>query len=85
MKKELKVQRTTFLVDGIEEPCILVGEEFAQVRISTMYHYIGANTLCVREILDGEFNSEDELIGDFDLLSDDDARRIAKSVSAYVY
>lgn len=83
--KKLKVQRTTFHVEGIDEPCILVGEDDAQVRISKCYHIIGNNTLWVREILDGEFNSEEEFIGDYDSLTDDDARRIAKSYSVYVY
>lgn len=84
MKEELKVVRTTFKVEGIDEPCIMVGEGFAQVRISKCYHYVGRNSLYVREILDGEFNDEDEFNGDFDSLTDDDARRIAREFSAYV-
>ena len=58
----MKVQRTTFYYEGIQEPCILVtsDSEYAQVRISKCYHYIGSDSLYVREILDGEFNSEDE-------------------------
>lgn len=82
--KQLKVQRTTFQVDGIDEPCIIVGSEFAYVRISTMYHYIGRNSLYVAEFVDGQYNSSDELAGDFNHLSDDDARRIAKEYSVYV-
>lgn len=82
--KQLKVQRTTFQVEGTDEPCIIVGSEFAYVRISTMYHYIGRNNLYVAEFVDGQYNGSDELVGDFDRLSDDDARRIAKEYSAYV-
>ena len=80
----LKVERTTFEIDGFEEPCIMVGEGFAQVLISKCYHYIGSDSLYVREILGGDFNGEDEYIGDFDSLTDDDARRIARAFSAYV-
>lgn len=80
----LKVERTTFEVDGINEPCIMVGEGFAQVRISKCYHYIGSDSIYVREILDGDFNAEDEYRDDFDSLTDDDARRIAREFSAYV-
>ena len=82
--KRLKVLRTTFHVDGVDEPCIIVGNEFAQVRISKCYHYIGSDSLYVREILDGAFNSEDEIRGDFDALTDDDARRIAREYSVYI-
>ena len=82
--EELKVVRTTFKVDGIDEPCIMVGEGYAQVRISKCYHLVGEDSLYVREILDGEFNGEDEFAGDFDELTDEDAIRIAKEFSAYI-
>lgn len=82
----MKVQRTTFNCEGIQEPCIIVtsDSEYAQVRISKCYHYIGSDSLYVREILDGEFNSEDEWTGDFDELTDEDAIDIAKKFSAYI-
>ena len=82
--EELKVVRTTFECEGVQEPCIMVGEGYAQVRISKCYHYVGRDSLYVREILDGEFNAEDEFTGDFDTLTDDEARRIAREFSAYV-
>ena len=82
----MKVQRTTFYCEGIQEPCILVtsDSEYAQVRSSKCYHYIGADSLYVREILDGDLNSEDEWTGDFDELTDEDAIDIAKKFSAYI-
>ena len=82
----MKVERTTFECEGIQEPCIMVTGDsgYAQVRISRCYHYIGSDSLYVREILDGEFNSEDEWRGDFDDLTDEDAIRIAKEYSAYL-
>ena len=82
----MKVQRTTFSCEGIQEPCIIVtsDSEYAQVRISKCYHYIGSDSLYVREILDREFNSEDEWTGDFDELTDEDAIDIAKKFSAYI-
>lgn len=82
----MKVERTTFECEGIQEPCIMVSDDegFAQVRISKCHHYIGSDSLYMREILDGEFNGEDEWTGDFDMLSDDDAVRLAKEYSAYL-
>ena len=82
----MKVERTTFECEVIQEPCIMVTSDsgYAQVRISKCYHYIGSDSLYVREILDGEFNGEDEYIGDFDELTDEDAIRIAKEFSAYI-
>lgn len=82
----MKVERTKFLVEGIQEPCIIVSNEdgSVKVRISTCYHYLGKNSLYVREIIDDEFNAEDELTGDFKKLTDSDAIRIAKKFSAYL-
>lgn len=82
----MKVERTTFECEGIQEPCIMVISDsgYTQVRISKCYHLVGSDSLCVREILDGEFNAEDELTGDFDELTDEDAIRIAKEFSAYI-
>ena len=82
----MKVERTTFDIMGIKEPCIMVSNEdgSVKVRISTCYHFLGKNTLYVREILDGEFNAEDELVGDFKILTNKEAIRIAKRFSAYL-
>ena len=82
----MKVQRTTFYCEGIQEPCILVtsDSEYTQVRISKCYHYIGSDSLYVQEILDGDLNSEDEWTGDFDELTDEDAIDIAKKFSSYI-
>lgn len=81
---QIKVAKTTFKADGIDEPCFLVGDDYAQVRISTCYHYIGKNTLCVTEFLDGEFNDMEEIDGDFNSLTENGAREIAKNFSAYL-
>ena len=80
----MEVKRTTFEVEGINEPCIEVSDGYTTVRISTCYHYLGKNTLYVREYLDGEYNGEDEWKGDFTTLTDADAIRIAKEFSAYI-
>lgn len=82
----MKVERTTFECEGIQEPCIMVTSDsgYAQVRISKCYHHIGSDSLYVREILDGEFNGSDEFTGDFDTLSDEDAIRLAREFSAYI-
>ena len=81
---DIKVKRTTYNVDGIQEPCIIVSNGCAEVRISKCYHLIGKNTLYMRESLDGEFNGFDEFVGDFDSLTDVEAIRLAKEFSAYL-
>lgn len=80
----MEIKRTTFEVEGINEPCIEVSDGYTMVRISTCYHYLGENTLFVKEYLDGEFNAEEEMDGDFELLTDSDAIRIAKEFSVYI-
>lgn len=82
----MKVERTTFECNGIQEPCIMVIDEagYAQVRISKCYHYVGPDGLYVMEILGGKFKSEEEQIGDFDGLTDEDAIHIAKEYSEYL-
>lgn len=85
---QLKVKRTTFEpkgYEGYEEPCIIVGnDDDAYVRISKCHHYIGNDTLYVAEVLDGMVNSMDEINGDYDFLSDNDARDIARRHSVYI-
>jgi hypothetical protein len=49
-----------------------------------VYHYIGNDTLEVSEYLDGEFNGSEEIIGDFDTLTEDGAKNIARRYSAYL-
>ena len=82
----MKVERTTFECEGVKEPCIMVSNEdgSVKVRISKCYHYVGPNSMYVREILDGEFNGEEEQIGSFDELTDEDAIHIAREFSAYI-
>ena len=81
---KLKVKRTTFEADGVDEPCIIVSNDFAAVRISKCYHLIGEDSLFMTEFLDGEFNGQEEWVGDYDLLSDFDAVTLAKQYSAYL-
>lgn len=82
----MKIERTTFECEGIQEPCIMVTSDsgYAQVRISKCYHYVGSDSLYVREFLGGEFNGEEEYNGDFDGLTNDEAIRIAKDYSSYI-
>lgn len=81
---KLKVKRTTYKVDGVNEPCILVGEGTVQVRIAKCYHLIGKDTLYLTEFLNGEFNAQEEWDGDYDSLSVHDARELAKKFSVYL-
>lgn len=78
------VNKTTYKIDGCEEKCFEVSDGYTTVRIAKMYHYIGKDSLAVTEFLDGEYNSSDELTGDFDSLTEDDAKRIAQKHSVYL-
>lgn len=80
----MKVKKTTFMVDGVYEPCIEVTDGCTIVRISKCYHLIGNDTLFMREIIDGDFNNEEEWKGDFDSITEADAIRMAKEFSAYI-
>lgn len=80
----IKVEKTTYMVDGCKEPCFEVSDGYTLVRIAKMYHYIGKNTLAVSEYLDGDYNSSEELDGNFDSLSEADAKRIAMKYSIYL-
>lgn len=81
---EITVKKTTYEVEGIQEPCFEVSNGYAMVRIATCYHYLGSNTLYLTEYLDGEYNGSDEWDGDFEELSMYEARKLAKEFSAYL-
>lgn len=78
------VKKTTYEIEGCKEPCFEVTDGFTLVRIAKMYHYIGKDTLIIKEYVDGDYNSSDEWNGDFDSLSNADAKRIAQKYSAYI-
>lgn len=80
----IEVKKTTYLVEGCQEPCFEVSDGYTMVRIAKMCHYIGRDTLSMTEFLDGEWNGSDEWTGDFDLLTESDAKRLAKQFSAYL-
>ena len=82
----MKATRTTKMIDGCNEPIIVVSsdDDFVRVEIQKCYHYIGDDTLYMREYIDGEFNAEEEFTGDFDMLLDSDAKRLAKEFSVYL-
>ena len=78
------VKKTTYEVEGCNEPCFEVTDGFTMVRIAKMYHYLGKNTLAITEYLDGDYNSSDEWNGDFDSLTPAKAKKIAQAYSAYL-
>lgn len=87
----MKVERTTFEAEGTQEPCIIVSSDdgYVQVRISTCYHYIGSNSLYLRETHDGEYQSSDEynmpeFCDELDDITDEEAIALAKELSAYL-
>lgn len=83
----MKVKKTTYEVEGSIEPCYEVSSDdnSIMVRIATCYHYIGKNSLYVTEYIDGDFNSREEIDGDFKSLTSAKALQIAQSNSVYLY
>lgn len=79
----IEVKKTIYTVDGCQEPCFEVSDGYTMVRIAKMYHHIGRNTLAISEYLDGEWNGSDEWEGDFDSLTESDAKALALSYSVY--
>lgn len=80
----LEVKKTTYEVDGCEEPCWEVSNGYTMVRIAPLYHYIGHDTIMLSEYLDGEFNSDEEWDYDFGELNQNDVLRLAKRFSVYL-
>ena len=80
----ITVKKTTYEVEGCKEPCFEVSDGYTMVRIAKMYHLIGKNTLIVKEYLDGDYNSSEELDGDFDSLTPSSAKNIAQKFSVYL-
>ena len=80
----IEVKKSTYMVEGCQEPCFEVSDGYTMVRIAKMYHYIGRDTLVLTEYLDGEYNSSDEWDGDFDSLTESDAKNLAKKFSVYL-
>lgn len=81
----IKIEKTTYEVDGLKEPCYLVTNGYAVVRIAKCYHLIGRNTLTVTTFLEDEWNGEEEITGDFDELTFMEVRRIAKENCVYMH
>lgn len=87
----MNVERTTFDVEGIQEPCIIVSSDdgYVQVRISIMHYLIGRNTLYLRETHDGEYQSSEEYsMPDFceelNDITDEKAKELAQELSVYL-
>lgn len=80
----LEAKKTTYLVDGCEEPCWEVSNGYTIVRIAPFYHYIGHDTIMLSEYLDGEFNSDEEWDYDFGELNQNNVLRLAKRFSVYL-
>lgn len=81
---ELKVKKTTYKVDGCEEPCWEVTNGYTMVRIAPFYHYIRHDTIMLSEYMDGEFNSDEEWDYDFGELNQNDVLRLVKQFSVYL-
>lgn len=81
----IEVKKTTNSVEGSTEPCYLVTNGYATVRISKCYHLVGRSSLYVTTYLGDEWNGEEEIEGDFESLTFMEVRRIAKQNCAYLY
>ena len=80
----ITVKKTTYEVEGCKEPCFEVTDGFTMVRIAKMYHYVGKDTIIIKEYVDGEFNSSEEWNGDFDSMTEAKAKQLAKKFSVYL-
>lgn len=86
--QKLEVKKTTYLVQGCTEPCIIVKNKNnnprTYVRISNCYHFIGSNSLFIEEFIDGDLNAGEEYKGNFANLTDLEAIKLAKDFSVYI-
>ena len=80
----LEVKKTTYEVDGYEEPCWEVSNGYTMVRISKLYRLIGRPSILLTEFLGGEWNGNEEFDGNFDELDGFFAERMAKQYSVYL-
>lgn len=80
----ITVKKTTYFVEGCNEPCWEVSDGYTMVRIAPYYHYIGDNTIVCTEYLDGDWNNQEEWERDFDSLDEREALEIAKRFSVYL-
>lgn len=80
----ITVKKTTYEVEGCKEPCFEVTDGLTMVRIAKMYHYVGKDTIIIKEYVDGEFNSSEEWNGDFDSMTEAKAKQVAKAFSVYL-
>jgi hypothetical protein len=80
----LEVKKTTYMVDGCEEPCWEVSNGYTMIRISKLYRIIGRPSIQITEFLGGEWNSCEEFDADFDELDSFFAERMAKQYSVYL-
>ena len=82
----MKIEKTTYNVEGCKEPCyeVLSDDGYVLVRIAPCYHLVGKDTLILREYLGNDFNGEEEISGDFDILGDIDAKELAKRFCIYL-
>lgn len=80
----LEVKKTTYMVEGCEEPCWEVTNGYTTVRIAPCYHYIGHDTILLTEYLDDNFNCEEEWDYTFGGLNQNDVIVLAKQFSVYL-
>lgn len=71
---ELSARRGTYTTHGEKQPCIKVyldkSDKKTYFRFAPLYRCFGKTTVYVAEIVDGEWNSEEELGFEWDDFSD---------------
>lgn len=80
----LEIKKTTYMVEGCEEPCWEVSNGYTMVRISKLYRLVGRPTILLTEYLGGDWNGNEEFEADFDGLDEFFAERMARQYSVYL-
>lgn len=80
----LEIKKTTYMVEGCEEPCWEVSNGYTMVRISKLYRLVGRPTILLTEYLGGDWNGNEEFEAYFDGLDEFFAERMAKQFSVYL-
>lgn len=82
--KNYEARKTTYEVDGCQEPCYEVNRGTVLVRIAPFYYYSGKKTIIITEYEDGIFESQEVWDIEWDELNLQSAVSIARQYSAYL-
>lgn len=80
----IEVKKTTYTVEGCDEPCWEVCNGYTMIRISPLYRIAGRPSILLTEYLDGEWNGNEEFDEEFDGVDAWFAEHLAKQFSCYI-